>query len=353
MVALNRETLPPQTATVTRDVRRQQGLGRQDRRQGAAVRARRHGDGADADGARQPFGFADTLVAEPDVHPHRPAASTACTSAASPATASSRATTSASPRRRTACTSRRAPTPVFRTPATPANAQINSPSVFARRRAAGTWPTRRAPSGVVNGQDVWLAGPTSDGTSVFPRRQPHRGAHRLRLLRQHHRVPDGDSRSGRAAGYIMFFSAGHMLSGGGNVAEIGRASSATASLRAPSRRRSCRATSPARRCCSRRASRRRHGLQDVVLVRARAGHHGPREPVQLQQPRAASATPPRPTASTGSARRRTPPSRSAAPAGTPTPPRSSSARSCRATASRRSSGIALYYTTFRTRRRSC
>ena len=81
-------------------------------------------------------------------------------------------------------------------------------------------------SGVINGQDAWLAGPSADGLSPFPAIGPVVSrtdcAYCDTTVDFPTVIPDPPGNGG----YIMFFSAGHALSGGGSVAEIGRASSA-------------------------------------------------------------------------------------------------------------------------------
>src|SRR3954451_25131736 len=59
------------------------------------------------------------------------------------------------------------PVPVLRMPTMPPKAQINSPSVF---QNGPNWFLAYAQgvSGVINGQDAWLSGPSPDGTSSFP-----------------------------------------------------------------------------------------------------------------------------------------------------------------------------------------
>ena len=143
MVALNRETLPPQTATVTADVRRQQRNGRQDQR------ARRSRSRAMPTAIVPPptgsatFGFADTVVAEPDViitsvGQYRMYfggyAMSQQYKGYNFGVATSTDGVHFTP----------SPDPIFRMPAMPAKAQINSRVRLRRRARAGTSPTRKA-----------------------------------------------------------------------------------------------------------------------------------------------------------------------------------------------------------------
>lgn len=220
MIALNRETLPPQTATVTATFAGNKGsVGK------IAVKAQPF--------VRDPtatvptptgpttFGFADTIVAEPDV------------TIASDGTyrmyfggysqsqqfkgydfgvATSTDGTHFTPN----------PVPVFRTPAMPMNAQINSPAAFT---VGSNWylAFSQGGSGVINGQDAWLAGPSAGGMSPFPSIGPIVSrtdcAYCDATVDFPQVIPDP-----AGAGYIMFFSASHTL-GSGTIAEIGRASS--------------------------------------------------------------------------------------------------------------------------------
>ena len=221
MIALNRETLSPQTATVTATFGGNKGSVAK-----IGVKAQQFVRDATATvptptGA-MPFGFADVLVAEPNVILTGPGqyrmyfggvAGNGQFKGYDFGVASSTDGVHFTP----------GTDPVFRTPAMPANSQINSPSVFG---VGSNWylAYSQGASGVVNGQDVWLAGPTTDGTSVFPGGSTIVArsdcAYCDATIEFPTVIPDP-----QGSGYIMFFSAGHMLSGGGNVAEIGRASS--------------------------------------------------------------------------------------------------------------------------------
>ena len=224
MIALNRETLPPQTATVTASFGGSKGsVGK------IGVKAqpfvRDPAPVVPTPTGQATFGFADTIVAEPNVI-ITPAgeyrmyfggyAQSQQFKGYDFGVATSTDGVHFTPSQ----------VPVLRMPTMPTGAQINSPSAFLVK---DSWflAYSQGTSGVVNGQDVWLAGPSPDGITPFA--TPPAGA-----------VP-AVSRSDCAycdqtvefpsviadpsgSGYIMFFSAGHSL-GTGNVAEIGRASS--------------------------------------------------------------------------------------------------------------------------------
>ncbi|HWE29168.1 MAG TPA: hypothetical protein VHB97_14265, partial [Polyangia bacterium] len=223
MIALNRETLPPQTATVTATFGGNKGsVGKIGVNAPAFVRDPTAVVPTPA--GPTTFGFADTVVAEPNV------------TIASDGTyrmyfggysssqqfkgydfgvATSTDGTHFTPN----------PVPVFRTPMTPANAQINSPSGFS---VGGNWylAYSQGASGVINGQDVWLAGPSADGMAAFPAIGPVVSrtdcAYCDATVDFPSVIPDPSG-----SGYIMFFSAGHAVTTGtqtNNIAEIGRAS---------------------------------------------------------------------------------------------------------------------------------
>ena len=221
MIALNRETLPPQTATVSATFGGNKGsIGK------IAVKAQQFVRDAMAvvptPTGSATFGFADTIVAEPDVIVTAPGqyrmyfggyASGQQFKGYSFGVATSTDGVHFTPN----------PVPVFRTPATPMNAQINSPSGF--QAADGTWllAFSQGASGVVNGQDAWIAGPSSDGMATFPAIGPVVSrsdcAYCDNTVDFPSVIPDPSG-----SGYIMFFSAGH-AAGSGSIAEIGRASS--------------------------------------------------------------------------------------------------------------------------------
>ena len=220
MIALNRETLPPQTATVTASFGGNKGsVGK------IAVKAQPF--------ARDPtaivptptgpmtFGFADTVVAEPNVIVTSTGgyrmyfggyAQSQQFNGYNFGVATSTDGITFTPN----------PVPVFRMPAMPPKTQINSPTAF----LVGTnWYLgfSQGMSGVISGQDAWLAGPSADGMATFPAV----GAVVSRTDCAYcdatvdfpSVIPDPSG-----SGYIMFFSSGHSV-GSGNVAEIGRASS--------------------------------------------------------------------------------------------------------------------------------
>ncbi|HEX9103720.1 MAG TPA: hypothetical protein VF997_16030, partial [Polyangia bacterium] len=222
-IALNRETLPPQTATVTATFGGNKGaVGK------IAVKAQPF--------VRDPtavvptptgpatFGFADTVVAEPNVIITSTGeyrmyfggyAQSAQFKGYNFGVASSTDGTHFTPN----------PVPVFKTPSMPANAQINSPSAF---QVGTSWylAYSEGVSGVINGQDAWLAGPSADGATTFPAIGPIVSrtdcAYCDATVDFPSVIPDPSG-----SGYIMFFSAGHQVTSGtttGNVAEIGRAS---------------------------------------------------------------------------------------------------------------------------------
>lgn len=218
MVALNRETLPPQTATITASFAGNEGkVGK------IAVRAQPFVRDATAivpppTGA-QTFGFADALVAEPDV---------ILTSTGeyrmyfggysngqqfkgySFGVATSTDGIHFAPN----------PVPVFRPPTM--SMQINSPSAYG---VGADWylAFSGGMSGVINDQDVYLAGPSPDGTSPFAGGMPivRRGdcGYCDATIDFPSVIPDPAGN-----GYVMFFSAIHKTAGG-TTANIGRASS--------------------------------------------------------------------------------------------------------------------------------
>ena len=218
-IALNRETLPPQTATVTATFGGNKGSvgkigvkAQQFVRDQTAVVPTPTGQAT--------FGFADTIVAEPNViitptGEYRMYfggyASSQQFKGYNFGVASSTDGTHFTPN----------PVPVFKAPTT-AMAQINSPSAF---QVGSNWylAYSQGMNGVVNGQDAWLAGPSADGVAAFPAIGPIVSrtdcAYCDATVDFPSVIPDPSG-----SGYIMFFSAGHSL-GTGNVAEIGRASS--------------------------------------------------------------------------------------------------------------------------------
>jgi hypothetical protein len=222
MVALNRETLPPQTATVTATFGGNSGsvgkIGVQ-----AQSFARDAAATVPTPTGTQTFGFADTIVAEPNVVIDSNGqyrmyfggfANSAQFKGYNFGVATSADGIHFTPQ----------DDPVLRTPMTPANAQINSPSVYA---VGPNWylAYSQGTSGVVNAQDVWLAGPSADGMAMFPTMDTvvsRTDCAYCDSTVQFPQVIDDPSASGS---YIMFFSASHTLAGGGSVAEIGRASS--------------------------------------------------------------------------------------------------------------------------------
>jgi hypothetical protein len=220
MIALNRETLPPQTATVTATFGGNKGsVGK------IGVKAQQFVRDATAvvptPSGTATFGFADTFVAEPNVTVTSTGeyrmyfggyAQSQQFKGYSFGVATSTDGVHFTPN----------PVPVLRTPTTPAMTQINSPSGF---QVGSNWylAYSQGVSGVVNGQDAWLAGPSADGTAMFPAIGPIVSrtdcAYCDTTVDFPTVIPDP-----AGSGYIMFFSAGHMV-GMGSVAEIGRASS--------------------------------------------------------------------------------------------------------------------------------
>jgi hypothetical protein len=220
MIALNRETLPPQTATVTATFGGSKGsIGK------IAVQAQPFARDAAAvvptPSGPQTFGFADFVVAEPNVTigssgEYRMYFGGYSTGQQfkgySFGVATSTDGVHFTP----------SPVPVFRMPDTPANAQINSPSAF---QVGSNWflAYGQGSSGVVNGQDAWLAGPSADGMMLFPTIAPIVSrtdcAYCDTTVDFPSVIPDP-----AGAGYIMFFSSGHAV-GSSSVAEIGRAES--------------------------------------------------------------------------------------------------------------------------------
>ncbi|MCU1281033.1 MAG: hypothetical protein JWM53_4579, partial [bacterium] len=165
MIALNRETLPPQTATVTATFGGNKGsVGK------IGVKAQPFVRDATAivptPTGPMTFGFADTVVAEPDVLITSDGqyrmyfggyAQGQQFAGYNFGVATSSDGLHFTPN----------PLPVLRMPTMPPKTQINSPSAFA---VNGNWYLGYAQgtSGVINGQDAWLAGMSSDGTSAFP-----------------------------------------------------------------------------------------------------------------------------------------------------------------------------------------
>ena len=222
MIALNRETLPPQTATVTATFGGNKGsVGKIGVKAQSFVRDQT----AIVPSPTGPmtFGFADTVVAEPNV---------IITSLGGyrmyfggyangqqfkgynfgVATSSDGLHFTPSP------------VPVLAMPATPPMAQINSPSVFG---VADKWylAYSQGTSGVINNQDVWLAGPSPDGTAAFPATAIAPVVKRTdcaycdATIAFPSVIPDPSGNGG----YIMFFSSAKTV-GMGSVEEIGRAS---------------------------------------------------------------------------------------------------------------------------------
>jgi hypothetical protein len=220
MIALNRETLPPQTATVTASFGGNKGsvakigvMAQPFVRDATAV--------VPTPTMQATFGFADSFVAEPNVT----IASTgeyrmyfgglsqgAQFKGYSFGVATSTDGVHFTPN----------PVPVLRTPTMPAMTQMNSPSAY---QVGSDWYLvhSQGVSGVVNGQDAWLAGPSPDGVAMFPAVGPVVSrtdcAYCDTTVDFPTVIPDP-----AGSGYIMFFSAGRTL-GSGSVAEIGRASS--------------------------------------------------------------------------------------------------------------------------------
>jgi len=220
MVALNRETLPPQTATVTAAFGGNKGsVGK------IGVRAQTFIRDTNAivptPTGTATFGFADTVVAEPNViitsvGQYRMYFGGYAQSQQYKGYNFGVATST------DGVTFTPSPDPVFKTPAMPANAQINSPSVF------GVGPNwylafSQGMMGVVNGQDGWLAGPSPDGVSMFPAIGPIVSRTSCGYCDTTVDFPSVIPDPAGNGGYIMFFSAGHAM-GSASIAEIGRAS---------------------------------------------------------------------------------------------------------------------------------
>ncbi|MCU1279753.1 MAG: uncharacterized protein JWM53_3299 [bacterium] len=221
MIALNRETLPPQTATVTASFGGNKGsVGK------IGVKAQPFVRDATAvvpsPSGPMTFGFADTVVAEPDV---------IITSTGEYrmyfggfangqqfmgynfGVATSTDGLHFTPN----------PVPVLRMPAMPPKTQINSPSVFS---VVDRWylAYSQGTGGVINGQDVLLAGPSADGISAFPPIATVVARTDCAYCDATIEFPTVISDPANNGGYIMFFSSAKTL-GSGSVAEIGRASS--------------------------------------------------------------------------------------------------------------------------------
>ncbi|HEY2748736.1 MAG TPA: hypothetical protein VGL86_29150 [Polyangia bacterium] len=222
MVALNRETLPPQTATVTATFGASTGtVGK------ISVKAQAFARDATATvptpTGTQTFGFADTVVAEPNVIVDGSGnyrmyfggySSSAQFKGYDFGVAKSTDGVHFTPQN----------DPILQTPMTPANAQINSPSVF----MVGSdyyLAYSQGTSGVVNGQDVLLAGPSTDGMGVFSTIGPIVSRVDCAYCDATVEFPSVIADPATSGSYIMFFSAIHTLASGGSVAEIGRASS--------------------------------------------------------------------------------------------------------------------------------
>jgi hypothetical protein len=222
MVALNRETLPPQTATITATFAGNKGTsGKIGVVAPPFVR--------DATPIVPPptststFGFADALVAEPDViltgaGQYRMYfggyANSGQFKGYDFGVATSTDGVHFTPN----------PLPVFQTPMMPMGAQINSPSVYG---VGPAWYLAFAEgtSGVINAQDAMLAGPSPDGMSTFPPVGPVVKRTDCAYCDQTVDFPSVIADPG-GNGYIMFFSAIHQINAQGNTtANIGRASS--------------------------------------------------------------------------------------------------------------------------------
>jgi hypothetical protein len=215
MVALNRETLPPQTATIIVSFGGNKStVGR------IGVKAppfvRDPTPTVPPPSGPNTFGFADTVVAEPGVVVTSTGdyrmyfggyAQSQQFKGYNFGVANSTDGVHFTPN----------PVPVLRPPM---GAQLNSPSAF----SVGTnWYLAYSQGANINDQDVLLAGPSPDGMAAFPPIAPIvsrtdcaycDGAVDFPSV-----IPDP-----AGSGYILFFSARHMLPGGGVVAEIGRAS---------------------------------------------------------------------------------------------------------------------------------
>ncbi|MGZ3426674.1 MAG: hypothetical protein ACXVCV_08500, partial [Polyangia bacterium] len=221
MIALNRETLPPQTATVTATFGPNKGsVGKIGVKAQTFVRDQTAV--VPTPTGPMTFGFADTVVAEPDV---------IITSLGEYrmyfggysngqqfkgynfGVASSTDGLHFTPN----------PVPVFAMPAMPPKAQINSPSVFG---VADKWylAFSQGMSGVINGQDAWLAGPSSDGASAFPPIGAVVSRTDCAYCDATVDFPTVIPDPANNGGYIMFFSSAKTI-GTSSVAEVGRASS--------------------------------------------------------------------------------------------------------------------------------
>jgi hypothetical protein len=222
MIALNRETLPPQTATVTATFGGNKGFvgkiavkAQQFVRDPTAV--------VPAPSGPMTFGFADTVVAEPDViltsgGEYRMYfggySSGQQFNGYNFGVATSTDGIHFTPN----------PVPVLRVPAMPPKAQINSPTAFG---VGGNWYLgySQGTSGVINGQDVWLAGPSSDGIAAFPMTsKPVVARTDCAYCDATVQFPTVIADPANNGSYIMFFSSGKTL-GTSSVQEIGRASS--------------------------------------------------------------------------------------------------------------------------------
>ena len=218
MVALNRETLPPQTATITASFAGNAGkVGK------IAVKAqpfvRDPAAVVPPPTGAQSFGFADGLVAEPAVILTSDGgyrmyfggfANAGQFKGYSFGVATSTDGVHFTPN----------PVPVFR-PAMSCT-QINSPSAFA---VGSAWylAFSEGSNGVINDQDGYVAGPSPDGMSAFANPMPTIKRTDCGYCDATIDFPSVIS-DPSGSGYIMFFSAIHNT-GNGTTANIGRASS--------------------------------------------------------------------------------------------------------------------------------
>jgi hypothetical protein len=220
MIALNRETLPPQTATVTATFGGNKGSVAK-----IGVKAQPFARDATAvvpsPSGPTTFGFADTVVAEPNVTVTSDGTYRMYFGGYSQGqqfqgynfgVATSTDGLHFTPN----------PVPIFRMPAMPPKAQINSPSAF----LVGTnWylAYSQGTMGAINAQDAWLAGPSADGMMTFPALNTIVSRTDCAYCDTTVDFPSVIA-DPAGAGYIMFFSAAKTV-GTGNVAEIGRAES--------------------------------------------------------------------------------------------------------------------------------
>ncbi len=220
MVALNRETLPPQTATITASFGGNKGsVGK------VAVVAQPFVRDAKPivppPSATNTFGFADSVVAEPNVIITSVGQYRMYFGGYSGGNQfkgyNFGVATSADGLHFTPN-----PVPVFKAPMMPMNTQINSATVFG---VGANWylAYSQGMSGVINGQDAWLAGPSPDGMAEFPAVGAVVSRTDCAYCDATVDFPSVIPDPANNGGFIMFFSAGHMINGNG-VAEIGRAS---------------------------------------------------------------------------------------------------------------------------------